>query len=122
MLKLTALLLSVTLFVTGTMYAQTVNSSKENAVDLRTTIAMETEKIESDSGKIDAKKLEKIERQRQPQRNNWNGKKTLIIVTIAALVGLAVVLALTTKRCIKRSPSGCNFAEDINCECLEYAE
>lgn len=122
MLKLTALLLSVTLFVTGTMHAQTVNSSKGNSTDLKTAITLETEKIESESGKIDAKKLEKIERQRQPQRNSWNGKKTLIIVTIAALVGLAVVLALTTKRCIKRSPSNCSFTEDTNCECLEYAE
>lgn len=121
MLKLTAVILSITMFVTGTMNAQTVAVSSQNAPDLKEAFSRESEKLKSESAEIDFKKLEKASRQ-TPQKN-WNKKNTLIIGgIIGALVVLAVVLALTTKRCVKRSPSNCNFAEDTNCQCLEYAE
>ena len=123
MLKLIALLLSVTVFITGTMHAQTAASTNQGAAKLRDVIAKHSEEIKNESAAVNPEKLEKIERQ-PPQTPNksWNGRRTLIIVTLAALVGLAVVLALTTKRCVKRSPEGCNFVDDANCKCLEYAE
>jgi hypothetical protein len=123
MMKLITVFLTVTIFVTGTMQAQSLpQPAMQNQSNLKQVFAEETEKLKAESATLDAKKLEKIERQNAPKKGWTTKSKVLIIVTVAALVGLAIILAANTKRCVKRSPSGCNFADDINCQCLEYAE
>lgn len=121
MSRLIAILLSITIFVSGTMNAQTVAPMNENAPKLREAVSKETEKLKSESAEIDVKKLEKASRQ-TPQKGWSKKEKWLMTGIVVALVGLAVVLVLTTKRCTKRSPSNCSFTEDTNCQCLEYAE
>ncbi len=122
MLKPLTLFLLTTMLVTGTMHGQTLsNPSKESQINLRQAISRETEKLKNESTVIDAKKMEKIQQQ-SPQKK-WNTKSVLIITGIVVvLVGLAVVLAHNSKRCIRRNPSGCNFADDINCQCVEYEQ
>ena len=122
MLKLTAFLLSLTLFVTGTMHAQTVASSNQNSPDLKEAIARQTEEIKNESGVIDAEKMEKAARQ-TPRKPLSKRDKLILGGIIGGLIALAVVLALTTKRCVKRSPSGCDFNDVFsNCQCVEYAK
>lgn len=122
MSKLIALLLSATLFITGTMHAQTAASSNQNSPDLKEAVARQTEEIKNESGVIDPKKIEKADRQ-TPQKNSGKRDKLIIGGIVAGLVVLAVVLALTTKRCVKRSPSGCDFNDVFsNCQCVEYAK
>lgn len=114
--------LLITVSVTGTFHAQTLSDPpQKNRTDLRQAIWKETEKLKNESAALDVKKIEKIDRQ-TPQKHWSKRDKLLITGVIAGLVVLAVVLALTTKRCVRRSPEGCNFADDINCQCLEYAE
>lgn len=124
MIKLIAVFLTLTIFLTGTMQGQSLPQPpiQQNQSNLRQVFTEETEKLKAESAVLDTKKLEKIERQNAPQKGWTTKRKVLIIVTVVALVGLAIVLAANTKRCVKRSPSGCNFADDINCQCLEYAE
>lgn len=110
------------MFATGTMHGQTLsNPSQESRMNLKQAIARETEKLKNESAAIDPKKMEKMQQQ-SPQKT-WNTKSVLIITGIVVvLVGLAVVLAHNSKRCVRRNPSGCSFADDINCQCTEYAQ
>lgn len=121
MWKTITVFLLATMFITGTMDAQTLSApSEESRQNLRQAISKETEKLKTESAVLDVKKIEKMERQ-TPQKK-WDNKSKLIVIGIVvALVGLAVVLALNSRRCIKRRPEGCSFADDINCECVEYA-
>ena len=121
MSKFLAIMLSITIFVSGTMNAQTVAPMNENQPNLREAVSKETGKLKSESAELDVKAMEKSQRQ-TPKKKFWNKNTVIITGIVVALVGLAVVLMLTTKRCVRRSPSGCNFTEDVNCECLEYAE
>lgn len=122
MLKMITVSLLATVFVTGTMRGQSLSaSSPENRINLREAVAKETEKLKSESAAIDPKKMEKM--QRQAPQKKWSGRdKVILTAIVVALVGLAVVLAYNSKRCIKRSPPGCSFTEDIDCECVEYAK
>jgi hypothetical protein len=129
MLKLTSLFLFVVFFTATTMPAQTLeklpppqpSQIKQTGPDLRQVFSKESQKLKSESGKLDAKMMDKL--RRQGPRNNWSTKTTILVtVLVVVLVGLAVVLAYNSKRCIRRSPSNCNFAEDPDCECLEYSQ
>ena len=122
MLKLIAVFLLMAMLISGTMQGQVLSDSSRNSQNnLREVIARETEKHNGESVTVDAKKMDKMQRQTPPK--NWDTKSTLIITgIIVVLVGLAVVLAYNSKRCIRRSPSGCSFTDDINCECTEYAK
>ena len=125
MVKIITLFLSVTMFVTGTMHAQTLSdSSKNKQMNLQRAIAAETEKLKEESAVIDAKKMEKLQRQQQQQPQKfWNKRNTLIVVGVTALIiGVVIIAAKYSKRCIRRTPAGCNFGDDINCECVEYAQ
>jgi hypothetical protein len=125
MLKLTSVFLFVVMFTTTAMHAQTLPSpanQQGSQPNLSRVFSKETAKLKSESASVDAKKMDKIRRQ-APQKK-WGTKEKLILATIiVALVGLAVVLAYNTKRCIRRSPSGCDFTDTTRtCECLEYAQ
>ena len=124
MLKPMSVFLFVVMFVTGTMHGQTLSNPpkpKESRVELKQVFSRETEKLKSESSVLDAKKMDKMRRQ-TPQKT-WTPKFTLMVTLIVvALVGLAVVLAYNTKRCIRREPRGCSFTDDIGCECLEYTK
>ena len=123
MLKLTSAFLFTVMCSIVTLHAQTLRDIpkvRETRTDLRQVISKETQKIKSESAAVDAKKMDKI--RRQVPGNNWTKKEVILISAIVvALVGLAIVLAYNTKRCVRREPSGCNFNDDINCECVEYA-
>jgi hypothetical protein len=122
MLKPIAVFLLTVMFITGTMQAQTLsNPPQESQLNLKQAVSRETEKIKNESAVIDAKKLDKIERQAS-QKTSGSNHKVIIAGVVVALVVLAVVLAFTTKRCIKREPQGCSFNDDINCQCVEYAQ
>jgi uncharacterized membrane protein len=124
MLKIITLFLLVTIFLTGTMQAQTLSDlSKSKQMNLRQTIAKETEKLQQESAIIDAEKMEKSERQQQPPQKFWTKRNTLIVIGVTALIiGVVIIAAKYSKRCIRRSPAGCNFGDDINCECVEYTQ
>lgn len=111
------------MFSTVTMHAQTLPDLppvKESRTDLRQTFAKETQKLKNESAAVDAKEMDKI--RRQVPKNNWTKKQVILVSAIVvALVGLAIVLAYNTKRCVRREPSGCNFNDDFDCQCVEYA-
>lgn len=121
MLKLTSLLLFVVVFVTGTMNAQTLQKAPDKQTNLKKVFAGETAKIKSQSAMLDVRQMEKM--QRQVPRSNWTKGQTWLVISLIALGVLAVVLALVTKRCIRREPRGCDFTQtDTPCRCLEYDE
>jgi hypothetical protein len=124
MLKIITLFLSVTMFVTGTIHAQTLpDSSNNKQINLRQAIAIETEKLKQESAVVDMKKMEKSQRQQQQPQKFWTKRNTLIVVGVTALIiGVVIIAAKYSKRCIRRTPVGCNFGDDINCECVEYAQ
>ena len=125
MLKIITLFLSVTMFVTSTIHAQTLSDSSNNKqMNLRQAIAIETEKLKQESAVVDAEKMERLHRQQQQQPQKfWTKKNTLIVVGVTALIiGVVIIAAKYSKRCIRRTPAGCNFGDDINCECVEYAQ
>ena len=120
MLKLITVFLLMTMFVTGTIHGQTLSDpSKESRINLRQAIARETEKLKNESAAIDVEKIKKM-RQQSPQKSHKTRNTLILTALVVVLVGLAVVLAHNSKRCIRRNPSGCNFADDINCQCIEY--
>ena len=123
MLKLLNVILLVTMFVTGTIHGQTLSkSSAESQANLRQAILRETEKIKNESAAFDPSKIDKMQHQAQ-KKKTWSTKNTLIVtVVVGALVGLAIILALNSKRCIKRNPPSCSFVDDADCQCLEYAQ
>jgi hypothetical protein len=124
MLKLTSVFLFVVMFTTATMNAQTLSSApptQGSKTNLSRVFSKETSKLKSESATVDPKKMDKIRRQ-VPQRNWTTKDKILVAAIVVALVGLAVVLAYNSKRCIRRSPSGCSFTDDLDCECVEYDE
>lgn len=125
MLKLTTVFLFVIFFTAANIPAQTLSKAppetRQTSPDLRRVFSKETQKLKNESGSVDAKKMDKL--RRQGPRSNWSTKTTILVtVLIVVLVGLAVVLAYNSKRCIRRDPPNCNFVEDANCECLEYSQ
>jgi hypothetical protein len=126
MVKLTSVFLFVVMFTTATMHAQTLPppaKQQESQTSLRQVFSKETQKLKSESSTLDAKKMEKANRQ-APQ-SSWSKNKMKWIVALI-LVSFAVVIILGvkyTKRCIRRDPEGCDFTDTSQrCECLEYAQ
>ncbi len=123
MFKLTTVFLFIVMFSTVTMHAQSLPDLpqvRESRTDLRQAVSNETQKIKNESAAVNVKEMDKI--RRQVPKNNWTKKEVILLSAIVvALVGHAVVLAYNTKRCVRREPSGCNFNDDINCQCVEYA-
>jgi hypothetical protein len=120
MLKLTTVFLLISVFITGTLYGQTVATMpkpQENQSDLNEIIAKENEKIKQESAVIDSKKMEKS--QRQTPKNNWTAKeKTFLILGIIGTAALVFLLVKYGKNCL-RYENNCSPSED-GCYCAEY--
>ena len=122
MLKLTTVFLIITVFITGTLYGQTlatVPKSEENQSDLDQVIARENEKILKEASFLDSKKLEKS--QRQVPKQNWTAKeKTFLILGIIGTAALVFLLIKYGKECA-RYENNCSPSED-GCYCAEYKQ
>ena len=125
MLKLTSVFLFVVMFTTATMHAQTLPPAKpqESKTNLSRVFSKETQKIKSESGALDAKKLEKSARQNTPGGMSKTKTKWIIALAIIGVVVAVVIGIKYTKRCIRREPRGCDFTDTtMPCECVEYAQ
>ena len=122
MIKLTTVFLIITIFITGTLYAQTlatVPKLQENQSDLNLVIAGENEKIQKEASVLNLKKLEKA--QRQVPKQNWTAKeKTFLILGIIGTAALVFLLIKYGKECI-RYENNCSPSQD-GCYCAEYKQ
>jgi hypothetical protein len=122
MLKLTTVFLIVTVFVTGTLYGQTLTTvpkTQENHSNLNLVIAGENERIIKESSILDLKKLEKS--QRKVPKYNWTKKeKTFLILGIIGTAVLVFLVIKYGKECV-RYENNCNPSED-GCYCAEYKQ
>lgn len=127
MLKFLSVSLFVIIFVTGTMQGQMLATEqqtpqvRESRNNLKQVFSKETEKLKSESTAIDTRKMDQARRQTPKKTSFLKSYTFMVIVIVVLMVGLAVVLAKNTRRCVRRSPENCSFTEDTNCECVEYA-
>ncbi len=123
MLKLLSVFLFVIMFTTATMHAQILPEppqSKESRTNLKQVFSKETDKIKSESSVIDAKSMEKAQRQKTT-RSKWTGKQTALIVLFAVgVAALVFVLIKYGKNCL-RYENNCNPSDD-GCYCAEYEQ
>jgi hypothetical protein len=96
----------------------------DSGVDLKDAFARETARVKADSAVFDPVKTERENANQQAQKKGWSkGKKTLVIVAVAAgIAALTFLLIKYYRKCLRYS-TNCYYDPNTgqeDCPCEEY--